>query len=166
MDLDFSHRVHRGLRAERRALCLCKQFRYSSSSTWRYDRNGKMKAVIRVVCAGILLAVVGTGIGFLQGYAAFKAQAMEVRLNFSGWSAWAGCVIALPVGLLAYLVGGEKTQSVQWWSKLVSITAAVGIASAWLLGSAFDGGWISLIVTPTMALLLASVLGVEAKQSG
>lgn len=116
-----------------------------------------MKRFVRILVAGIAFATLGAGIGFLQGYTAFSDQPTELRMGFAGWAAWTGCVVAIPIGVLAYLFGGKKADSLEWWGTLVAVTAVIGIVSAWLLAKILGAGWISLFVTPIAALLAAAI---------
>ena len=116
-----------------------------------------MRAFVRVSIAAIVFAMLGSGIGFLQGYASFFGQPTELRMGFSGWAAWTGCVVAIPIGLLAFLCGGKKAESVEWWGVIVSATAVIGIVSAWLLAKTMGAGWMSWIITPIAALIAAGI---------
>jgi len=123
------------------------------------------KQFIRILIGGIVFALLGAGIGFLQGYAAFADQPTELRMGFSGWAAWTGCFVAIPVGLLVLLLGGKKANSIEWWGILVAITGAIGIVSAWLMAKTLGAGWISWIITPFAALIAAAIAKGRVKAS-
>lgn len=116
-----------------------------------------MKRFVRILGAGIVFAILGAGIGFFQGYAAFAGQPTELRMGFGGWAAWTGCIVAIPTGLLALLFGGKKADSIEWWGTLIAVIAVIGIVSAWLLAKTIGDGWISWFVTPIAALIAAAI---------
>jgi hypothetical protein len=112
----------------------------------------------QLLFVGITFTVIGAGIGFLQGYMSFLNQPMEIRLQFSGWAALTGCFFSWPVGVLTYYISESRNANVEWWTKLVALTAVAGIVLAVVLGIFFDAGWITALTSPVFCVFLASML--------
>ncbi len=103
----------------------------------------------------IACAMVGIGIGLIQGAIVSRSGATDEMLVFAGTAGMVGGLIALFLGPILYY-SLKRRISFEQFCAIASLSLLVGCATAWLLSLHPNGpGWVSMFVTPLVATLLA-----------
>jgi hypothetical protein len=113
-----------------------------------------LRSFISVVVIAIFCALLGIGIGFIQGAIVARSGATDEQLVFAGTAAMIGGLVALPLGPLLYYAL-KRRASLQQVSYVVCFSLLAGVVAAVLLTLRPNGpGWMSMYVTPLAAILL------------
>ena len=113
------------------------------------------RPVATVVSVGFFCAVVGVGIGFIQGEIVARSAAQDEQLVFAGSAAMIGGLLALFLGPILYYAIKPRILFEQFCN-IVTLSLISGCAAAWLLSTRLNGpGWASMFVTPLAAIVLA-----------
>jgi len=114
-----------------------------------------MKRSVDVVAIAISCAMIGTGIGFIQGGIAARQGATDEMLVFAGSAGVVGGIVALFLGPMLYYALDRRI-SLEQFCYVAALSLLAGSVAAWLLSLLPDGpGWVSMFVTPITAILLA-----------
>lgn len=129
---------------------------------WATRRERRMR-VIRFLVRGLSIsfcsAVVGLGVGFIQGRLAWRGNTRVVTMAFAEASAVIGSEAAILVGLFLYygVFGGRV--SFETFSYVVSAACATAILCGWLLPAM---GWMTMFVTIAVTIMSAVFLANHA----
>jgi hypothetical protein len=110
---------------------------------------------LNAVAIAICSALLGIGIGFLQGEIVAHGAAQDEQLVFAGTAGMIGGFVALFLGPILYF-SLKKRISFEQFCQIAALSLFVGVMTTWLLSIRSGGaGWISMFVTPLVAIALA-----------
>jgi len=119
--------------------------------------EARKKVAVELLCVVVVSLVVGLSAGFIQGFIAFSGDgSIEDGVGMAVLSAILGGLAAIVLGPILYYV--LLRDRITWKMGLIGILTCLlaGVCSAWSLTAVTKiGGWLSMFVTPTVAMVFA-----------
>lgn len=110
---------------------------------------------VNVIAIAVSSAMLGIGIGFIQGEIVARRGAQDEQLVFAGTAGMVGGLVALFLGPILYYALKRRV-SLEQFCNVVALSLLAGVIAAWLLSLEPNGpGWVSMFVTPFAAILFA-----------
>jgi hypothetical protein len=110
---------------------------------------------VDVVAIAVSSAMLGIGIGFIQGEIVARTGAQDEQLVFAGTAGMVGGLVALFLGPVLYY-SLKRRIALEQFCYVAALSLFVGVAASWLLSMRSNGpGWVSMFVTPLAAIFLA-----------
>ena len=106
-----------------------------------------------ISCLIAFSGVIGAGFGFLQGFAAFGGYPVDDQLQLSSWAALTGLGASIVFGPILYFWLIRGRLGLEILGQIILISLVAGVGSAVVLRMIGDGGWVSCLITPFVALL-------------
>ena len=106
-----------------------------------------------IACVLGFSGVIGAGFGFVQGFAAFGGASVAEKFEFSSWAALTGGGVSILFGPLLYFWLIRRRLGLETLGQIILISLIAGVGSAVGLRWVGDGGWLSCLVTPVVALV-------------
>lgn len=108
------------------------------------------------VAVALGCGLVGVGIGWLQGEIVAHGAVRTYQAFFAESAAGIGGVVAFFLGPILYHLFFGRQITLEQFSKICALSAAVGCLSAWVFQRLKPSmGWESSFVTPVAAVVLA-----------
>lgn len=111
--------------------------------------------LVRLLAVTVFSSVVGSGIEFIQAHV-YAWNEASGRVALAHMAGVLGALFGVPVGLAVYYVMLRAEATFDEMLLVVAGTLAAGIAFALVMGAASAPGWLSSLLTPIAAAIIAA----------
>jgi ABC-type spermidine/putrescine transport system permease subunit I len=123
--------------------------------------NTFKKRLIEIASVLTISLIVGIVIGVIQGWFAF-ADAQEYRPGMTLVAGAVGAEFAIVLGPLLYYALLRKRIDWRSGSIGISVCLLLGSLAAWWLARKSEAGWLSVFITPILAIVISFFIRVYA----